>query len=306
MASFPSSVKTFATLVDLADSVLAAHQNDRGGEITAIETELGVDPAGSYSTVVDRLNAMTALTYNNSTITTANLTCAENNVYNCTIAGLTANRNAVLPAPSAAGKKITINILDGDASYVLIVIGDTGVTINGGSAATEWSRLFIAGESVTLESTSTTNWQVTIDGRKPCLGIAERQAAQSINDVTNTKIALDAEVYDRGDIVDVATNDRINIRRAGIYDVSGYLGLTFALDDQERSAVFLYIDGVENIRNQSWVSSASANQYATTQVRKIYSLTAGQYIELYAYHNEGGAINTDTIYPPSLTVVEIL
>lgn len=40
MASFPSSIKTFATLVDLADSVLAAHQNERGDEITAIETAL--------------------------------------------------------------------------------------------------------------------------------------------------------------------------------------------------------------------------------------------------------------------------
>lgn len=38
MADFPSSVKTFPTLVDLADSVQAAHQNQRGDEITAIET----------------------------------------------------------------------------------------------------------------------------------------------------------------------------------------------------------------------------------------------------------------------------
>lgn len=40
MADFPSSVKTFATLVDGADSVLAIHQNDRGGEITALESML--------------------------------------------------------------------------------------------------------------------------------------------------------------------------------------------------------------------------------------------------------------------------
>lgn len=40
MASFPSSIKTFSTLVDLSDSVLAAHQNERGDEITAVETWL--------------------------------------------------------------------------------------------------------------------------------------------------------------------------------------------------------------------------------------------------------------------------
>lgn len=55
MADFPSSIKTFATLADQADSVLAAHQNERGAEISAIETELGTDPAGSYSTVAERL-----------------------------------------------------------------------------------------------------------------------------------------------------------------------------------------------------------------------------------------------------------
>lgn len=40
MADFPSSVKTFPTLVDGADSVLAAHQNERGDEITAVESLL--------------------------------------------------------------------------------------------------------------------------------------------------------------------------------------------------------------------------------------------------------------------------
>lgn len=63
MADYPSAVKTFATLVDGADSVLAAHQNDRGGEITAIETELGTDPAGAYTDVAARLDAVdTSLT----------------------------------------------------------------------------------------------------------------------------------------------------------------------------------------------------------------------------------------------------
>lgn len=39
-SDFPNSVKIFPTLVDLADSVLAAHHNERGDEITAVETYL--------------------------------------------------------------------------------------------------------------------------------------------------------------------------------------------------------------------------------------------------------------------------
>lgn len=40
MTSFPSSVITYATLVDLVDSPVASHENSQGDEITAIETML--------------------------------------------------------------------------------------------------------------------------------------------------------------------------------------------------------------------------------------------------------------------------
>lgn len=306
MADYPSAIKTFATIVDLADSVLAAHQNQRGGEITAIETELGTNPAGAYADVATRLNAMASMTHNASTITTANLTCVEGNVYNCTIAGLTANRNAVLPAPSAAGKTIRLNIVDGDATYALIIIGDTGVTINGGSAATEWSRLFIAGETITLESTSTTNWQVIEDGRKACIGVIERQAAQSINSSSGTKIQFDTSLINRGDVTDVATNYRINIRRSGVYQLEGMVSLTNALDDQELIDSWLYIDGTIVRFNKQFVSSTSSDIGMTSNVSRLMSLAAGQYVELYIYHTEGAAQNTNTNYPPSLSMIEVL
>lgn len=140
MASFPTSIKSFATIVDFVDSVLAAHQNDRAGEIAAVETYLLGDT--------------------NSTVTTSNVTAAENKVYNLTIAGLTANRNFTVPVASAAGQYLTMNIIDGDDTYYMILIGASTVTINGGSAATEYSRYRTKGDSVTLRSTSTTNWQV--------------------------------------------------------------------------------------------------------------------------------------------------
>lgn len=246
------------------------------------------------------------LSHNDSTITASNLSCVKNNVYNCTIAGLTANRNAVLPAPSEAGEKIRINIVDGDATYALIIIGDTGVTINGGSAATEWSRLFIAGETVTLESTSTSNWQVIEDGRIPCLAVLERQAAQSVNSATSTKIALDAAVVNRGSIGDVTTNDRIDIRRAGNYDVRCFVSFSNVIDDQEFVEVELYVDGGLARFSRVYVSTSGSNQHALAQLAHIDAFTAGQYLELYGYHNEGAAQNTDTTYPPLIAALEIL
>ncbi len=46
-AAYPGAIKTFTQLVDGVDDVIAAHQNERGDEITAIETELGVNPSRS-------------------------------------------------------------------------------------------------------------------------------------------------------------------------------------------------------------------------------------------------------------------
>lgn len=46
MADYPSSVKNFSVLYDGTDKVIAAHPNDRGGEITAIETLIGAFGTG--------------------------------------------------------------------------------------------------------------------------------------------------------------------------------------------------------------------------------------------------------------------
>lgn len=56
MADYPSAVKTFVQLEDGVDIVFAQHPNQRGDEITAVETELGVLPKGSEASVVARLN----------------------------------------------------------------------------------------------------------------------------------------------------------------------------------------------------------------------------------------------------------
>ena len=54
-ADYPGAVKNFLTLEDGVDTVLAQHMNERGNEITAIETELGADVAGSAADLVTRL-----------------------------------------------------------------------------------------------------------------------------------------------------------------------------------------------------------------------------------------------------------
>lgn len=51
MADYPSSVKNFSTLYDGTNKVIAAHPNDRGDEITALETLIGAFGTGQGNLV---------------------------------------------------------------------------------------------------------------------------------------------------------------------------------------------------------------------------------------------------------------
>ena len=73
----------------------------------------------------------------------------------------TADRTYTLPADAAVGDRIGIMVTSGNASYELIIKPGASDTINGGSAAAEWSRLFITGEVVILRCvTANSAWVV--------------------------------------------------------------------------------------------------------------------------------------------------
>jgi hypothetical protein len=54
-ASFPTSIKSFTTKADYVDRYSADHVNDLQNEVSAIETELGTDVAGSATNLKTRL-----------------------------------------------------------------------------------------------------------------------------------------------------------------------------------------------------------------------------------------------------------
>ena len=68
------------------------------------------------------------LTPNAQTVTTTDITGAVGQMYVCTIAGLTANRNLTLPS-AAPGQRVGVYIADGDDTYSLILIGATSQKI---------------------------------------------------------------------------------------------------------------------------------------------------------------------------------
>lgn len=233
-----------------------------------------------------------------ASVTTSNVTVAEDTHYVLDVSGMTANRDFSLPTPSAAGKRVKVTLSVGDATYALLLKRNS----------TELTRIFITNESMELVSVGTgaADWVISVDGRIPCMAVLQRQAAQSINNITVTKIAFDTAVINRGDMGDITTNDRVDIRRDGFYESAGFLSISNVLDDQEFLEAELYVDNVIKKFKRDYVSFATGNVFASPEVTDRRPLTAGQYIDFRAYHTEGAAQNTDTTYYPTLMVKEIL
>ena len=231
----------------------------------------------------------------NDTVTTGNITLVEHTIHNQTIAGLTANRQNIFPVPTAIGKEITINTKDGDADYVMIPIGAATVTLNGGSAATadDEYRQFIAKESTTWVSTSLTNWQLKIDGRISCLSYVRKSTAQTITNNLWTKILVNANDIDRGDINDVVTNYRVTLKRPGNYDFAGIFQIT-GIDDGDRYLTGIYVNGTSYYGLGAYAgggTNAGAG-FPTGVVPR--PCIVGDYIELWGYHLEGADQDTNT------------
>lgn len=132
MASYPGAIKNFLSLQDGVDRVIAAHPNDRAGEITAIETELGIDPAGSVSDLKTRLavainNDGSLKTIAADKVITTSLKTAQGEVSTATNANLTLPGGEFGFYPQIKGdvgadKGITIaNDREDTASYATVI-----------------------------------------------------------------------------------------------------------------------------------------------------------------------------------------
>lgn len=194
-----------------------------GGDVT-IFVEWPASIAEQSNRVADEADAGAHLTNQSDTITTTSLTGVVGKLHLCTIAGLTANRDFILPSVCAAGDRIGVYIIDGDASFELLLKPATGDTINNGLSGAEWSRLFIANEIVIFKCiTANSEWIVERDGRIPSKGLLRLTTSATTNTAGTSNYATDnggawtAEV-DVGNITDVST-DKIKVRRNCYVDI---------------------------------------------------------------------------------------
>ena len=177
---------------------------------------------------------------------------------------MTATRSITIPT-GTPGDIIEISISNGDDAYELIVKGASTVTINGGSAATEWSRLFITNEFVQLVCVSSTAWIVTVDGRIPCQAYAQSYGIEwpsiSSIDATNNTVTLSSAPSG------VAAGDPIYCR-GGYPWIAGMPGTS-----TQTSSNTVYVGTLTNSNKTFKLYSTYSNAVAGTSPIDITSAT---------------------------------
>lgn len=146
MPTFPGSLYSYTTLVDGVDYPQATHINTPNGEIVAIETELGTDPAGSMTNVKSRL-AVSLADDGDLRLTGASTLTIASGVITAT------NNYHKVDTESAASNDILDTINGGADGYVLILVLSSSshtVTIGHNTG----NILCIGSRSITLQNDS--------------------------------------------------------------------------------------------------------------------------------------------------------
>lgn len=252
-----------------------------------------------------------ALNHVSASPTTAGVTGVVGTMHLLDISGLTASRNFTLPATAAVGDRVGVYITTGDDTHALIIIGDTGDTINGGSANTEWSRLFITNECVILRCvTADSAWIVEYDGRIPQQAMC-RLTTAATGEPVDTVVTPTAysgawtATIDNASLSIVASSD-IKVRRAGNFLVSaqGVSGTNVTAD--KYFSVYLYLNGDANIAVgtqfiQSWATLGRVGAQTA-----MVPLAAGDYIRYRWRSQEGSKDLLTSASPANNTVFSLL
>lgn len=222
-------------------------------------------------------------------ITDAAVSMVSNRRYVGSIASFTADRNYTLPA-GTAGDFIEVFLTTGDDAFELILLGAPGVSINGGPAATEWSRLFIDNEFARFRCHATNDWRVEVDGRvKQNAHVYLNTNAGSAADSAYTTVPFDTTIQDIGSIVNLAT-ETLTVRRAGMYAIHASAGITSATTGVDTSLI-LQVAINATLPTAAVLGRFWDNISATKVIvgSGVLSIGASSAIVLQLFHNNGSS-----------------
>ena len=118
---------------------------------------------------------------------------------------------------------------------------------------------------------------------------------QSIAHNTQTALAFDTETYDVGGLHDNSTNNsRLTATVAGLYVISGSVNFALSAGGTRRMAAIRF-NGTLNVGHNT--SPVTASNWTPTTASAHYRLAVGDYVELMADQDTGGALSTNNTFP---------
>ena len=117
---------------------------------------------------------------------------------------------------------------------------------------------------------------------------------QSIAHKTWTKLTLGTEDFD-SDSAFASSKFTVPAGEGGKY-MFGYGTALNNLDDGEKLQIILYKNGSKDNSTQNRVIGSTDNQLYYVQGTQVLVLSAGDYIELYMMHEEGGSQDTNSAH----------
>ena len=178
---------------------------DQASALTAENRFITQDTSAATTSVSSTFALMGGLTPEAVT-PTADINGESGKLYVITTTSMTANIDFAVPAGNP-GERIGVHCATDEPDWEIVIKGDISVTINGGPSNTEWSRVFINGETVVLLCVATNTWIVERDGRIPCFGYMEEQSNNNgsgypNNTNTDVPFATTGSEVDVGGMVD--------------------------------------------------------------------------------------------------------
>ena len=225
---------------------------------------------------------------------TAATTATINRMHLCT--GTSADYEVALPAVSGNTGQF-LGFLMGTTSTLtkrITLNGNASETIDGALTRAMWSN------EVAILYCDGSNWFKVAGKTIPMTAVAAMVSSVSSTTNTATKINISSATIDNtGAMVDAATNERVDIKRAGYYKVIFGVGVANAVGGGQ---VFgrLYKNGVNVMSSYAYCAIGNYPENSSTI---LLDLTLNDYLELYIQHYTG---STETgCYGAPLQVVEV-
>jgi len=121
---------------------------------------------------------------------------------------------------------------------------------------------------------------------------------QSISTSTTTKIAFDTELYDT-DNAFASNKFTVPTGKGGKYHFSGII-IVRNIDLDEQNSIRIYVNGSDSVSGLNVYRmtqyGTGSNTFTTAPISADIDLSAGDYVELYIFQNEGSSQDVDSGY----------